>query len=145
MTPGAASPGPAVIVHGLADATEALHAARAGRLTLLSAPGAALYAGCLWWREVVEQARALVPGALADDILDCADAAGLALSAIRIGQRGIVLDPSAPGHGAVAAIAHAHGIVLLAAAPPALDLAARGARRQLERWLHAGDSGGGLG
>jgi hypothetical protein len=78
-------------------------------------------------------------------ILDCADAAGLALSAIRIGQRGIVLDPSAPGHGAVAAIAHAHGIVLLAAAPPALDLAARGARRQLERWLHAGDSGGGLG
>jgi hypothetical protein len=46
---------PAVIVHGLSDARAAL---RPGwPVTLLSAPGAALFAGCLWWRELVAAAR----------------------------------------------------------------------------------------
>ena len=49
---------PAVVVHGLADAEAALAVGRP--VTLLSAPGAALYAGCLWWREMVARARAAI-------------------------------------------------------------------------------------
>ena len=47
-------------------------------VTLLSAPGAALFAGCGWWRALVEQARAEFADVAIDDILDCADASGLA-------------------------------------------------------------------
>ena len=47
---------PAVIVHGLDDARAALAPGRP--VTLLSAPGAALYAGCGWWRALVRLAQA---------------------------------------------------------------------------------------
>ena len=66
-------------------------------VTLLSAPGAALFAGCLWWREIVAAARAVFPNTEAVDILDCADASGLALGALRSGVRRLVLWPDAPG------------------------------------------------
>ena len=61
---------PAVIVHGVADVTAAL--APGLPVTLLSAPGAGCFAGCLWWREIVALGREVVPGALAIDVLDCA-------------------------------------------------------------------------
>ena len=86
---------PAVVVHGLADARTVL--AVGAPVTLLSAAGAALYAGCGWWRALIARARAEHPDIPIDDILDCADAPGLALGALRIGQRRIVLDPAAPG------------------------------------------------
>jgi len=126
---------PAVIVNGLADAVTALRAARGMPVTLLSAPGAALFAGCLWWREVVRQAREIVPEADATDVLDCADASGLALSALRTGQQAIVLYEHSPGYAAVVAIARGCGARVLPAAPAALDLAGRGAARRLEEWL----------
>jgi hypothetical protein len=135
---------PAVIVNGLDDAVAALRAARGAPVTLLSAPGAALFAGCLWWRAVVRLAQEAVPGSDAADVLDCADAGGLAVSALRMGQRAIVLLPDAPGHAAVVAIAADCGATVLPAAPPALDLATRGAARLLEAWLH-GDTAGSLG
>jgi hypothetical protein len=124
---------PAVVVHGLADAEMALAVGRP--VTLLSAQGAALYAGCLWWREVVTRARAAYPSVPVIDILDCADAPGRALAAIRIGQRILILAPSVPAFPAVAAIAAARGLILLAERPPALDLAAPGAARRLPAWL----------
>jgi hypothetical protein len=136
--------GPAVIVNGLDDAVAALRAARGAPITLLSAPGAALFAGCLWWREVVRQARAIVPDADANDVLDCADAGGLAVSALRIGQPAIILHDDAPGHAAVVAIAAGLGAEVLVVAPPALDMAERGAARRLEAWLH-GDTAGTVG
>jgi hypothetical protein len=131
--------GPAVIVNGRDDAVAALRAARGEPITLLSAPGAALFAGCLWWREIVRQARAIVPDANATDILDCADASGLAVSALRLGQQAIVLSDQAPGYASVLAIAHGLGARVLPVAPPALDLSERGAARRLEAWL-AGDT-----
>ncbi len=124
---------PAVVVHGLADAEAALAIGRP--VTLLSAHGAALYAGCLWWREMVAHARAAHPGVSVIDILDCADAAGRALAAIRAGQQILVLAARVPGSPAVAAIAAARGRILLAERPPALDLAAPGALRRLPAWL----------
>jgi hypothetical protein len=136
--------GPAVIVNGLDDAVAVLRAARGAPATLLSAPGAPLFAGCLWWRAVVRRALEAVPGSDAADVLDCADAGGLAVSALRIGQRSIVLYPAAPGHAAVIAIAADCGAAVLPAPPPALDLAARGAARLLEAWLH-GDTAGSVG
>jgi len=130
--------GPAVIVNGLDDAVAALTAARGRSITLLSAPGAVLFAGCLWWRDVVRQACERVPHGEVTDILDCADASGLALSALRVGQRRIVLWQDAPGRATVVAIADTLGAVALATPPPALDMAARGAARRLEAWLHGG-------
>ncbi len=124
---------PAVIVHGLPDALAALRPGRA--VTLLSARGAAGYAGVLWWRELVAAARAVHPAAAARDVLDCAAAPGHAMAALRGGQRLLVLDGDCPGFAAVAGAAATLGAQVLPAAPPALDLADTGARRRLAGWL----------
>ncbi len=124
---------PAVVVHGLADARMAL--APGLPVTLLSAPGAALFAGCLWWREVIAAARAEYERTEAVDILDCADASGLAMGALRSGINRLILWPDAPGWTSVSAIAERQGGFVLPAAPPALDFAQRGAARRLEGWL----------
>jgi hypothetical protein len=124
---------PAVIVHGMADAQAAL--ALGLPVTLLSAPAAAQFAGCLWWREVVAGARLRHPDTAATDILDCADASGVALGALRCGVLRLVLWPAAPGWERVASIAETLGGFVLPRAPPALDLAKRNAPRALHGWL----------
>ncbi|HET7881277.1 MAG TPA: hypothetical protein VFL55_10355 [Acetobacteraceae bacterium] len=138
---------PAVVVHGIGDVRRVL--APGCPVTLLSAPGAALYAGCGWWRALVERANAEFPAVVVDDILDCADASGYALGALRIGQRCIILHSEAPGRSAVVAIAASCGSLVLAARPPALDMANRDAVRRLHDWLQfrttPGDSEGALG
>ena len=131
---------PAVIVHGRDDVRAAL--APGLPVTLLSAPGAALYAGCGWWQALIRLARTEQPAATITDILDCADATGAAFAALRLGLRRLVLAPTAVGFAAAAAVAAAHGGVVLDAAPLALDLAAPGAGRALPAWLAgAGRSG----
>lgn len=124
---------PAVIVHGLRD----IEAALVPRLplTLLSAPGAANYAGCGWWRALVSRAKALQPELVMGDILDCADAAGRALEALRLGQSWLVLDAACPAFSEVAATAETLGARVLASAPPALDLASPRALHRLTEWL----------
>ena len=114
---------PAFIVHSLPEAVAVLANAakgcsRSNGVTLLSAPGAALHAGCGWWRALVEQARAEHPNVPCTDILDCADATGQALAALRIGVSRLVLWPEAPGRETVVAIAASVGGFVLAAAPP---------------------------
>ena len=140
-------PCPAVVVHGLVHARSVLAIGRS--VTLLSAPGAALFAGCGWWRAVIERARGEYPGVPIDDILDCADAPGLALGALRIGQRRLVLSPTSPGWQSVAAIAASLGSEVLTSRPPALDMAERNAARRLHEWLQVqttpGDSDDALG
>jgi hypothetical protein len=110
---------PAVIVHGLGDAVAALAKAAADGtgVTLLSAQGAALYAGCGWWRALVSEARAAHPEVTCTDILDCADATGQAMAALRIGLQRLVLWPHAPGRDAVVTIAESMGGFVLEAAP----------------------------
>ena len=129
-------PFPAVTVHGLAHALAALAPGRG--VTLLSAPGAAGYAGCGWWRALVEQARARHPATEAADILDCGEAAGRALEALRIGQKTLILDPACTACAAVAAAAAECGATLLDRRPESLDLAAPGASRRLAEWLGTG-------
>ena len=122
---------PAVIVHGLAQARLAV---AAGSVTLLSARGAAIYAGCGWWRALVAAS-----GTGGPDILDCADAPGRAMEALRAGCRLIVLDGDVPAAPLVATRAAVVGAAVLAVRPPALDLAAPGAARLLAAWVQ-GDS-----
>ncbi len=126
---------PAVVVHGLRHARMAL--APGVPVTLLSARGAAIYAGCGWWRALMDASGAQI------DILDCADAPGYAMAALRIGQRRIILDPG-PAFAAVRAAAEALGATVLAARPDALDLADPRAARSLHTWLQR-DNGGSLG
>jgi len=105
----------AVVVHSLAEARAALAGGEA--VTLLSPPGAAVYAGCGWWRALIEAARAEFPDTDCVDILDCADGTGQALAALRIGVNRLVLGLDAPGRDAVVAIAEARGGFVLSEAP----------------------------
>ena len=118
----------AVVVHGLADAVAAL--GEALPVTLLSAPGAASFVGAGWWRALIARARAAHPHTQCQDVLDCADAPGHAMAAIRLGQAILVLDPACPAFPRVATLA-----TVLPTRPPALDLAERGAARHLRAWL----------
>ena len=119
---------PAVVVHGLPHLGQAVAAGRP--VTLLSGPGAAVYAGCGWWRALMALGAAGNP-----DILDCGDAPGRAMEALRAGCRLLVLDPAVPAWSLVAARAASIGAELLAGRPPALDLAKPGALRRLQAWL----------
>ena len=123
---------PAIVIHGLSDAQLALAPGRP--VTLLSAPGAAGFAGCGWWRAVIARADA---GPDVPDVLDCADAPGRALEALSVGCKCLVLLPCSAWDG-VAERAAAMGASLLRARPPALDLAAPGAARQIAAWLAFG-------
>lgn len=128
-----ADPHPAVVIHSLADARTVL--ANRHAVTLLSAQGAALFAGSGWWRALIEAARREYNDVPIADILDCADASALAVAAVRTGQKLLILQPHAPARQAVAAIAASHGAELLAERPPALDMSQRGAARRLHAWL----------
>ncbi len=119
---------PAVMVHGLDDARTALAPGRP--VLLLSAPGAALFGGCLWWQALMRAA-----GVTGLSLLDCGDAPGRALEALRLGLPGVVLTCEAPAFGVVAGVAAECGALVLPAAPAALDLGRRGAARHLTAWL----------
>lgn len=121
---------PAIVIHGVEHARLAL---RPGRpVLLLSAPGAALYAGCGWWRAVIAAA-----GSGAPDALDCADAPGRALEALSVGCQILVLLPC-PAWDSVAERAAGTGAALLTERPAALDLAQPGAARHVAAWLGFG-------
>ena len=126
---------PAVVVHSLRDARAALAPGRP--VTLLSAEAAALYAGAGWWQALVAAARAESPLTAVDDFLDCGDASGHALAALRIGLRRLILRPDAPGRERVAAIVAAMDGTLLAERPPALDLGDRASLRRLHDWVQS--------
>jgi hypothetical protein len=77
-------PGP-ILIHSLDDARAALAAASAlgVPVTLASAPGAAGYAGPGWFGEVVAAAQAEHPAVAVRAVLDCGDAPGAVMAAIR--------------------------------------------------------------
>jgi len=106
-------------------------------VTLLSAEGAGAYAGAGWWQALVRLARATPPGGQAPDILDCGDAAGRALEALRAGQVKLILRAPPKIFSDVEGFATAQGAVLMAAPPASLDLFERGAPRRLPSWLGA--------
>jgi len=134
---------PAVIIHGLVHASVAL--APGLPVTLLSARGAGLYAGCAWWHTMVNEARRRHPSMPVIDMLDCADGPGRAMAALRMGQKWLILDPC-PAWPDVAAAAVSCGATLLDIAPAALDLFKPKAANHLRSWLLGlDDNVGGLG
>lgn len=134
---------PVVVVHDAAGAAAALALAGPRGVLLLSAPGAAAGLGPAWFLGMVARAaagQALTPGPV-EAALDCGDAPGHALAALRAGARLLVLDGACPAHAAVAAAAAERGARVLPARPaPALDLrgidpARPGGRARLAAWL----------
>ncbi len=123
----------AVVVHGRTQAGLVLRQGEA--VTLISAVGAASLGGPAWWRAMIDDACAEYPHTPCLDILDCADAPGLAMAALRMGQRYLVLWPDCPAFEPVRSAASGIGAVVLAGRPWALDLADRQAVRQLAEYL----------
>jgi delta 1-pyrroline-5-carboxylate dehydrogenase len=118
---------PVIIIHSLAHAIGALTiAARVGRpITVLSATDAGIYAGPGWFRALVEAAREAVPGARFSAILDCGDAAGAALAAIRAQIEGVIFIGRTDVARRLGDIARQHGVRLETTRPTAaLDLGA---------------------
>lgn len=78
-----------IVIHSLGDARAALEAAASlgARVTLTSAPGAGIYAGPGWFKAVVEAAHGEFPAAEFSCLLDCGDAPGMVLAALRQGLR----------------------------------------------------------
>jgi hypothetical protein len=116
---------PVIVVHSLGHALAALRAAaRAGRpIVLASAPDAGGYAGGGWFRELVAAARETVPDADFTAVLDCGEAAGAALAAIRAGVEGVVFTGRAEVARRLADIAQGHGVSFTTRRPAAaLDL-----------------------
>ncbi len=113
---------PAIVFHGLAHAQAALAAAEAlgVPVTLLSAPGAAAYAGPGWFRAVVDKARAAHPDAEVTPVLDCGDMPGHALAALRDGVTAIRFAGATADK--VAEIAEQCGARVIRERPEALDL-----------------------
>lgn len=141
--PGAPLP-PCVVVHGWDQACLVVHAAQevGTAVALLSAPGAAAYAGIGWWRALADGV-ARTTGTAPTDVLDCGTMPGLAVQALRSGCRALVLHPGVPAWADIAYRAAVVGGVLLAVRPAALDLLRPGAVRELPAWLRAaayGDS-----
>jgi hypothetical protein len=132
---------PAIMVHGLDHACAAL--APGLPVTLLSGPGAASYAGVGWWQALVAEAIRLTPACCViapPDVLDCGDATGRALEAVRAGQLLLVLRAKPALLADVSERAARLGGTVLAEAPPALDLAQYNAARRLRDWLLQGQS-----
>jgi hypothetical protein len=118
---------PALIIHSLPHLRAAL--APGLPVTLLSAPGAADYAGPAWWAALLRAG-----GHTGPSLLDCASSPGRALEALTLHLPGLILRPC-PAWGQLAALARAQGAVLLTAPPPALNLGAPGAAWRLTPWL----------
>jgi hypothetical protein len=115
---------PIIVIHNIAHArAAAAAAAAAGRPVLIrSADGAAGYAGALWFQEVIKLAQAAHPDADIAASLDCGDAPGHALGALRQGIK-LVRLRARPGIVAkVAAIARQLGAAIDEAPGPVLDL-----------------------
>jgi fructose/tagatose bisphosphate aldolase len=114
----------AIIVHGLADAEAALAAAEAAGVPviLLSAPGAASYAGIGWFKALAREAGRRCPEARYRAMLDCGDRPDLAQAAWREGMSDVVFT----GRKAIAEkldeIARRRKARLHRQAPEALDL-----------------------
>ena len=114
----------AIVIHSLAHAVTALKAAEeAGTsITLLSPPDFALYGGAGFFNAIVRRARAKVPAAKSEAVLDCGNAPGVALEALRAGAEAVRFGGRPAVRKKIADIAAAHGAQLFTVRPQALDL-----------------------
>lgn len=124
MVREAAAAASAIIIHDLDHARAALSAATEceRQVTLLSAPGAAGYAGAPWFLKVVARAADEHPSARWQAMLDCADRPGHVLAALRQGAEAVRYTGSRATAAKLAAIAARYGARLETGRMTALDL-----------------------
>lgn len=117
-----------VIVHGIAHARAAAAAAAAlgVPVRIRSAPGAGVYGGAGWFLEMIDIVRAEYPDAEIEASLDCADAPGHAMAALRRGAKLIRISGARRTRQKIADLAAAHGAALDTARAKPLDLSGIG-------------------
>lgn len=128
----------AITIHGAEDARAALAAAASCgvAVTLISAPAAAGYAGPGWFRALREIVSAEFPQVAQRWILDCGDAPGHVLAALRAGCDTLVFTGDSRVREKLAAIAAQQGATLLAVRTESLDLReSRDKQTALLAWL----------
>ena len=128
----------AVIVHDLTQARAAMAAAATLGMpvTLRSAPDAAGYLGAGVFRAIIEAAAAEYPDVSVHAVLDCGDAPGLALGALRTGIPAVRLRAPPDVLARVADIAAQLGAALDCDEQPALDLKGlKDPEAACRRWL----------
>ena len=114
-----------IVVHSLDHARAAVAAAAAlgVPLTLMSAPGAAGYAGPLWFKALVAEATRDCPDLGVSAVLDCGDEPGTVLAALRAGIKQVRFAGPEAARARLAAIAQELGATIESGeARPALDL-----------------------
>lgn len=136
---------PAVRVHGIDEGRTALSVARHLGLdvTLASAPGAAGHAGAGWWVALAAALRAEFPEVPFVPVLDCGEAPGHVLAAIRMGCSDIAFSGPDDVTDRLSDIAAQVGARIHPPVAEALDL--RGVRRSRDAvtaWLKAADAAG---
>jgi len=87
-------PSRTIVIHSLAEARAAVAAAHPAPVTLQSMPGAGASAGIAWFGRIVATVRAEFPRTEVAAILDCDDAPGAVMAALRWLKE--------PGHGPMA-------------------------------------------
>ena len=125
-------------MHGLADALAAVEAAASlGRpVILVSAPGAAAYAGAAWFKALVTLARQRWPAVAVTAMLDCGDRAELVQGALRDGLADVIFTGPAGVAARLADIAGQQGARLHRSRPPTLEIADPGtALAACQAWL----------
>ncbi|HZB92599.1 MAG TPA: hypothetical protein VE397_14225 [Stellaceae bacterium] len=103
-----------IIVHSLSEARAALAAAASlgVGVTLMSAAGAGAYAGPRWFKALIDAARAEHPEVKIEAVLDCAEEAGTAMSALRAGIACVRYSGPVEVRARLAALAAAQGATL---------------------------------
>lgn len=114
MQPGMGQPR-IVVVRSRLERDAALEAASGAKLRFLSEEGAAAFLGAAGF-------RALLGEHWPEGILDCGDAPGFALEALRLGARALVLAPELPAFPSLERLAREEGAEILPVRPPAIAL-----------------------
>jgi len=128
---------PAIVIHNFAQAQAALAAAQEANkpVALWSAPGAGCYAGAGWWRELLDLLRQVQPDqGRYTSVLDCSDAPGFVMAAIRAQVPGIYFCGMPDITQKLSDMATAQGLGLVTVRPKVLDLAS--ARNPQDVCLH---------
>ncbi len=115
-------------MHGIAHARAAAAAAATlgVAVRIRSAPGAAAYGGAGWFLEMIDIVRAEYPNARIEASLDCADAPGYAMAALRRGAEMIRYRATKTAGEKIAQLADARGAVLDKSRAAPLDLSGIG-------------------
>ncbi len=128
----------AVRVHGLGDAMHAGSIAHelGVAITLFSAPDAVASMGPAWFRDIVRDLERAYPGLDVEAVLDCGDAAGYALAALRSGVKIIRFSGNPSATMKIRDIAGTYGARLVRRPSRILDpRGVQDADEALRKWL----------